>query len=75
MAQIEVSLVFDFVKAKCPSKQFFSHVGTEPPIPGYGIPLILGGLRPSKQLFSTQALSKFVALCWGTLKPINFSKP
>ena len=26
---------FGFVKAEHPSKQFFSHVGTEPPLPGY----------------------------------------
>ena len=24
-----------FVQAQRPSKQFFSHVGTEPPLPGY----------------------------------------
>ena len=27
--------LFVFVKAECPSKHIFSHVRTEPPIPGY----------------------------------------
>ena len=27
--------LFVFVEAKHPSQQFFSHVGTEPPLPGY----------------------------------------
>ena len=27
--------LFVWVKALCPSQQFFSHVGTKPPLPGY----------------------------------------
>ena len=27
--------LFVWVEALCPSQQFFSHVGTEPPLPGY----------------------------------------
>ena len=38
------------------------------------IPLILGRLRPSKQLTSTQVLSQCAARPGGIVQPINFSK-
>ena len=39
------------------------------------ISLILGRLRPSKQLTSTQVSSLCAAMRGGTMQPINFSKP
>ena len=39
------------------------------------IPLILGRLRPSKWLTSTQVLSQSAAMRGGTVQPIDFSKP
>ena len=37
-------ICFGFVKVKRPGQQFFSHVGTEPPLPGY-LPALWGNLK------------------------------
>ena len=35
IVSINFFFLFVLIPVKCPGKQFFSHVGTEPPIPGY----------------------------------------
>ena len=40
---MDVFFFFFFFFVQHPGQQFFSHVGTEPPLPGY-LPVLLGSL-------------------------------
>ena len=35
MGVVAILVMFVWVESLCPSQQFFSHVGTEPSLPGY----------------------------------------